>query len=146
MITTLALDLEGTLISNAVSQFPRHGLFNFLSWCYDNFSRIVLFTAVRPELARSIIKDLASRNDVPTWFADIEIVEWSGKKKDLLFINECQPKEVLIVDDQECYIVDSQKSQWIHIKEYTRPFSVQDDELEQIIKKLTLLINQYKSI
>ena len=43
----IALDLEGTLISNAVSQFPRPGLYSFLEYCQENFSRIVIFTAVK---------------------------------------------------------------------------------------------------
>jgi hypothetical protein len=51
---TIALDLEGTLISNAVSQFPRPGLFTFLEYCHQNFvgvashfeTRLVIFTAI----------------------------------------------------------------------------------------------------
>jgi hypothetical protein len=45
----LALDLEGTLISNAVSIFPRPGLYNFLEFCHDTFDKIVLFTSVSEE-------------------------------------------------------------------------------------------------
>ena len=40
----VAIDLEGTLISNAVSQFPRPGLYYFLEYCYKNFDRLVIFT------------------------------------------------------------------------------------------------------
>jgi hypothetical protein len=36
----IALDLEGTLISNAVSQFPRPGLYSFLEYCSKNFCRV----------------------------------------------------------------------------------------------------------
>jgi predicted HAD superfamily phosphohydrolase YqeG len=53
---TIALDLEGTLISNAVSQFPRPGLFAFLEYCYQNFVRLVIFTAVNEVRFRSIAK------------------------------------------------------------------------------------------
>ena len=42
----LALDLEGTLISNAMSCIPRPGLFAFLEGCREMFARVVLFTAV----------------------------------------------------------------------------------------------------
>lgn len=35
--TTLALDLEGTLISNAVSQISRPGLYSFLEYCRNSF-------------------------------------------------------------------------------------------------------------
>ncbi|MGD9830135.1 MAG: hypothetical protein AB7E70_06365 [Hyphomicrobiaceae bacterium] len=42
----LALDLEGTLISNAMSCIPRPGLFAFLEGCREMFARVVLFAAV----------------------------------------------------------------------------------------------------
>jgi hypothetical protein len=51
---TIALDLEGTLISNAVSQFPRPGLFTFLEYCHQNFDRSVVFTAVNEVRFRSL--------------------------------------------------------------------------------------------
>ena len=132
----LALDLEGTLISNAVSQFPRNGLFDFLTWAHSKFSRIVLFTAVKKELAKNIIEDLSIRGDAPNWFAHIEIVDWIGKKKDLSFIKNCTINQVVIVDDQEIYIVNEQKNQWISIPEYSRPFSNKDNHLNQVILKI----------
>ena len=56
---TIALDVEGTLISNAVSQFSRPGLFTFLEYCHQNFDRLVLFTAVNEVRFRSISRTLA---------------------------------------------------------------------------------------
>jgi hypothetical protein len=38
-ISVLALDLEGTLISNAVSQFPRPGLLAFLECCLPQYRK-----------------------------------------------------------------------------------------------------------
>lgn len=35
-----SLDLEGTLISNTISQFPRTRLLTFLEYCYQNFDRV----------------------------------------------------------------------------------------------------------
>ncbi len=63
---TIALDLEGTLISNAVSQFPRPGLLTFLEYCHQNFvgvasrfdTRLVIFTAVNEVRFRSISRTL----------------------------------------------------------------------------------------
>jgi hypothetical protein len=65
---TIALDVEGTLISNAVSQFPRPGLFTFLEYCHQNFDRLVIFTAVNEVRFRSISRTLAEAGDVPVWF------------------------------------------------------------------------------
>lgn len=42
----LALDLEGTLISNAVSQIPRPGLYEFLESAKSLFEGLVIFTTV----------------------------------------------------------------------------------------------------
>jgi NLI interacting factor-like phosphatase len=62
---TIALDLEGTLISNAVSQFPRPGLFTFLEYCHENFDRLVMFTAVNEVRFRSIARILFRAADIP---------------------------------------------------------------------------------
>jgi hypothetical protein len=57
---TIALDLEGTLISNAVSQFPRPGLFTFLEYCHQNFDRLVILTAVNEVRFRSIASAIST--------------------------------------------------------------------------------------
>ena len=57
-VRILALDLEGTLISNAASRFPRPGLFALLEAVKGLFEEVVLFTAVRPQLAREILTNL----------------------------------------------------------------------------------------
>ena len=40
-VEVLALDLEGTLVSNAMSQIARPGLRDFLEFCGEAFPRIV---------------------------------------------------------------------------------------------------------
>jgi hypothetical protein len=65
---TIALGLEGTLISNAVSQFPRPGLFTFLEYCHRKFYRLVIFTAVNEVRFRSISRTVVEDRDVPAWF------------------------------------------------------------------------------
>jgi hypothetical protein len=62
---TIALDLEGTLISNAVSQIPRLGLCLFLKYYYENFFRIVIFTAVKELKFREVSKILVEIKKVP---------------------------------------------------------------------------------
>jgi hypothetical protein len=58
----LALDLEGTLIFNAVSQFPRPGLYAFLEFCREHFERLVLYTAVRDTVGEAIVRTLVTEN------------------------------------------------------------------------------------
>lgn len=129
--TVVALDLEGTLISNAMSQIPRHGLFRFLELCEQHLPQIVLYTAVRSALATSIVKSLAEEGLAPAWFQDITLVEWSGPHKDLGFIQGHQPQRALLVDDQQSYIKPDQHGQWIHIQEFAHPYP-QDHELERV--------------
>ena len=79
MLDFIALDLEGTLISNAMSQIPRPGLNIFIEACAEHTDKIVLYSAVSPARCRSILQTLANENDVPAWFALIEIVIWDFK-------------------------------------------------------------------
>lgn len=83
----LVLDLEGTLVSNAVSQIPRPGVGEFLTGCRALFSRIVMFTTVREPQFRRIARGLVEEQVVPAWFADLECVDWTGPTKDLRVIS-----------------------------------------------------------
>lgn len=56
----LCLDLEGTLISNAVSQLPRPFLKDFLDGCEVLFERIAMYTSVPESTFRTIAALLVS--------------------------------------------------------------------------------------
>ncbi len=140
--TVLALDLEGTLISNAVSQFPRPGLREFIEFCLRSFGRVVLFTAVNEARVRSILKVLAEEGELPTSFADsVEVVAWSGKVKDLRFIKNAEPHEILLVDDREEYVAPGQHSRWIPIREFEGPTTPEDRELGYVAQTLEKLLS-----
>lgn len=128
----LALDLEGTLISSAVSQFPRPGLRDFLAWALGAFERVVVFTSVRTELARKVMATLVEYGDAPAAFADVEIVVWEGTRKDLGFVRGAAPSEVLLVDDQERAIDPAQRDRWIAVAEWDDPAVTDDRELERV--------------
>ncbi|MFS1985138.1 hypothetical protein BCU00_015100 [Vibrio breoganii] len=85
-IKTIALDLEGTLISNAISQIPRPHLYEFLEGCREITSRIVMYTTFSEVRFRQIAQLLVSEGSAPDWFAATEYINWSGSKKDLTFI------------------------------------------------------------
>jgi hypothetical protein len=115
----IALDLEGTLISNAVSQIPRPGLYQFLEFCRDTFERIVIFTAVSEPLTRRIVDQLVLDGDAPPWFGrELEYVNWTGSYKDLGFIPGAIIEETLLLDDQEDYVLPEQKRFWISVPEF----------------------------
>jgi hypothetical protein len=124
----IALDLEGTLISNAVSQIPRPGLYQFLEFCRATFERVVIFTAVSEPLTRRIVDELVLGGDAPPWFAaDLEYVNWTGSHKDLAFIPRAAVEETLILDDQEDYILPEQRQFWIRVPEFDSPYLPGDD-------------------
>jgi NLI interacting factor-like phosphatase len=134
---TIALDLEGTLISNAVSQFPRPGLFTFLEYCHQNFDRLVIFTAVNEVRFRSIARTLAEAGDAPAWFVDLEYINWHGTYKDLSFIPDATIDRTILIDDRIEYIHPNQKDRWLEIPGYDYPYTDDDRELNIMIEKLS---------
>jgi predicted protein tyrosine phosphatase len=128
----LALDLEGTLISNAVSQFPRPGLYAFLEFCREHFDRLVLYTAVRDAVGEEIVRTLVAENAVPEWFLDVPFVSWDGHLKDLGNVPDVRPCDCLLVDDNRDYVVDDQVAQWIPIAKYQSPYPDTDRELARV--------------
>lgn len=135
--TTLALDLEGTLISNAYSQIPRPGLLAFLVACAELAPRIVMFTTVPESRFREIATSLAARGEAPAWFADVEYIAWPGPRKDLAAIPAVDLAEVRIVDDDpERFAVPAQLPQWIPIPCFDAPYDESDKGFESVLPVL----------
>jgi len=139
-LKVLALDLEGTLISNAVSQIARPGLFDFLEDCRKLFPRIVIFTSVNEERFRSIATLLITEGYAPNWFAEIEYISWSGETKNLIFVDGVLPEEILLVDDYEKYIHPGQESQWIKAPQFDYPYSDDDLGLREVLRHLRIRV------
>lgn len=135
-VHTLALDLEGTLISNAMSQFPRYGLYDFLTTCESLFGmdNIVIFTTVKEALFREIAIRLYGESIVPKWFTNLRYIDWTGDIKDLTFVNE-DPSSVLLIDDYEGVIHPQQKEQWLKVKPFESPYEI-DNELNRLLASL----------
>jgi len=134
----LALDLEGTLVSNAVSLFPRPGLLQFLTVCRVLFHRIVAFTTVPERRFREVAQLLTEEGSAPAWFTGIEYVDWHGQFKDLTLVPGADISRTLIVDDMEQCIRVDQKNQWIRIEGYEPPFNPSDSELNRVLQELSL--------
>ena len=75
--TTLALDLEGTLITDQTDIFARPGLFEFLLFCEENF-KLVMMTTVKEQIFTEIANKLTQIGHVPDWFCDISYVTMKG--------------------------------------------------------------------
>jgi len=134
--TVLALDLEGTLISNAMSQIPRPGLAAFLTRCEQLFERIVVVTTVREPLFREIAQFLVEEGCAPSWFASVEYVNWSGATKDLSVIPGIQAQQALLVDDYEVYVHPGQEGQWVRVDLFESPYSESDRGLASVLEVL----------
>ncbi|MBN2776640.1 MAG: hypothetical protein JXR36_03310 [Bacteroidales bacterium] len=111
----LALDLEGTLISNAVSQFPMTNLSDFLEQCKSNFKALVMYTTVPENKFRSIANTLIHEGDAPAWLAELEVVNWDPENESVKDLKNVQPNwvDVVILDDMERYILPDQKGNWV---------------------------------
>lgn len=136
----LALDLEGTLISNAMSQIPRPGLFEFLSRCDALFPRIVMFTTVKEVRFREIARLLVDEACAPNWFAAMEYIHWHGDTKNLAFIPGVEIQDALLVDDFERYVHPGQEGQWLQVAHFDYPYPATDTGLEEMAQILELRI------
>lgn len=133
--TILALDLEGTLISNAVSQIPRPGLSEFLCSVHDDFERLVLFTSVPEPRARGIVELLAREEHAPSWFSRLDFTQWHGATKDLRFITP-EPGAALLLDDHAAYVHPGQERWWVHVPLFAPPYEACDQGLAQALQNL----------
>lgn len=129
------------MISNAISQIPRPGLSSFLVKCRALFPRIVMFTTVSEARFRAIAHLLVSEGAAPDWFAELEVVDWTGKTKDLALITGAAVEDSLLVDDFEGYIHGGQREQWVKVACFDHPYVTSDRELENTLQELRRRIN-----
>jgi hypothetical protein len=115
-VKVLALDLERTLIDDALSGRPRPGLSDFLSFCDERFGRVAVFTTVEEADARDVLADLDRAGHLPPGLLDrLEFVGWTGEFKDLAFVPDAEPAEVVLVDDDAGWVRPDQRGQWVPV-------------------------------
>ena len=115
-VKVLALDLERTLIDDALSARPWPGLLDFLTFCHQRFGRVAMFTTVEESDAREILEDLERRGHVPpALLARLEYVGWCGQYKDLSFVPDVAAKEAVLVDDDAGWVSPDQRERWVAI-------------------------------
>ncbi|WP_417583221.1 NIF family HAD-type phosphatase [Nitrincola sp.] len=125
----LCLDLEGTLISNAVSQIPRPGLHEFLS-TVGEMCDLLIYTSVSEERVTSIQSLLVAEGVVPEWFADLAVMVSTGNLKPK---SCCGRDRAFLLDDQPSVIVPGEESWWIAIPEYLPPYSETDQAFKAVL-------------
>lgn len=130
--TVLAMDLEGTLISNAVSQIPRPGLFQFLTQVNEVFERLVVYTTVPEPTFRKLASLLVKEGWAPAWFPKLQYTEWDGPTKDLRRVSP-NPGSALLLDDYEAYVHPGQSDCWVQISLFGAPYHADDRGLEVVL-------------
>lgn len=141
-VETLALDVEGTLISNALSQVARPGLHRFLEFCRSRFPRLVVYSGVEERRFRRIAGGLILEGSAPRWFGDLPFVFWSADYRDLRLIPGAAVESTWIVDDLEEAIHPEQTARWIRIAPFERPYPVTDVELARVTEVLSRRLSE----
>jgi hypothetical protein len=115
-VQVLALDLERTLIDDALSGRPRPDLREFLAFCGERFGRVAVFTTVEEADAREVLADLDRAGHLPPGLLGrLEFVAWTGEYKDLAFVPSASPAEVVLVDDDAGWVRPDQRGQWVPV-------------------------------
>ncbi|WP_417532176.1 NIF family HAD-type phosphatase [Marinobacter lipolyticus] len=134
----LCLDLEGTLISNAVSQIPRPGLYPFLERAAV-LCDLMLYTSVSRQRVDSIRHLLIEEQVVPAWFADLPIIHPTDTVK---YKNRCGRSHAFLLDDQAAVVAAGEEDWWVPIEEFSPPYSEQDCELVKTLEKIQSRLSQ----
>ncbi|WP_344809361.1 NIF family HAD-type phosphatase [Allohahella marinimesophila] len=136
MDNLICLDLEGTLISNAVSQIPRPGLHKFLDQL-SMIGEIVLFTSVSPQRTQVIKELLVKEGCAPGWFLNVPSVHPKATTKFKRNVpNFLNYQRVLLVDDQAAVIAETETDWWVAASEYLPPYPPDDRELEAVLHRI----------
>lgn len=131
-IDLLALDVEGTLVSNAVSRVPRPGLHAFLDFCRGAFPRVVVYTGVDERRFRELAAQLVRDGAAPAWFAAVEHVAWNGPHKLLSAIPGGMAATTLLVDDMPACVAPAEVARWVRVVPFEPPFPSSDTELARV--------------
>lgn len=140
---TLALDLEGTLVTTAAHGAPRPGLRAFLDRVTALGLRLVLFTGVDPPAARAVLDTLARDGHLSAAAARLPIVAWDGRYKQLAWVTADTPDPaavvggarlhtVRLVDDTRAVVHPDEEAAWIAIAPYDPPGDATDRDLERV--------------
>lgn len=134
--SVLAVGLEGTLVSNAVSQIPRPGLFAFLEECATRFDRIVVFSGTTEAKFRHLAWELAARGEAPEWLVSAEFVAWSGPYKRMRFVPGAVPGRYVLLDARAEAVPPDERGHWVRIEPFDYPYPEDDDALVAAAREL----------
>lgn len=100
-----------------------------------------MYKAVSAARFRATARLLVSEDASPAWFAELEVVAWSGITKDLTLIAGAALKDCLLVDDFEGYMHPGQHEQWVTVACFGYRSVTFDRKLETPLRELKQRIN-----
>jgi len=119
----IAINLEGTLISDAITCTPRPGLRRLIEVCIFAADEVVILTTTGTDETRRVLYGLGAKGLLPPGFPSVvRIVEPGTKRTDLSLVGD--PATVAIIDDRDI-AVPGQESRLIRIPQ----FEVEDDDV-----------------
>jgi len=130
---TIAFDLEGTLISNAVSMFARPGLFELMDFCLPRWALAIL-TTVPESRTRTILSLLIEERCLPRQFLDSTLILGGvSTPKDLSHVGPLD--STILVDDYDILVAE-QRGRWIPIPQFAAPYTDNDIALFCLLNEL----------
>lgn len=135
----ICLDIEGTLVSNAVSLFPRPHLCHFLLEV-NKLANLVLYTSVSSARTKKIQNLLVDEGVVPDWFAKLDALSPPYTTKPRVLAASYAPgaSRFFLVDDQRACVEENEADWWVAVHEYLPPYDVDDEKLLRVLRELTV--------
>lgn len=130
-ISTVALDFEGVLVSNALSLFVRDGVAELLEGIRALGLELVVYSSAPPHALEAAIGTLVAEGHAPAWYAATARLYAADGMKDLRRVAE-DVRTVLLVDDQERGVVPEQRAQWVRVNGWEMPYDA-DGELNRVL-------------
>jgi len=141
---TLALDIEGTLLSQVSKKVPRPGLYQFLEFCHGQFERVVFLSFVDEERGRAVLNSMADSGHMPDWVRTAEYFQAIGGRpgaKDLRQLG-VDPEQAVLVDDQPQVLPREQLHRLVQVPEFKEPFDEDDRVLKDVRSRLQSLLEE----
>lgn len=136
----IALHLEGTLISNGVSQFPRLGLWDFLEGLNSLGVEVVICSTLSQLVADEVLRNLQKEDAVPEWFLDCRRVPWRSRCKSIHDVLPGKNYVALLVDDYEGYVCPGGEEYWMEVPTFSSPYQEGPGVLTGVLRKIEAIL------
>lgn len=143
----IALDVEGTLISNGMSQFPRPGLRRFLEKLSSLDVEIVVYSTLSNNVIDEVLSNLSSDGEIPLWFLNCRRVPWQGGCKSIRDAEKSDENCIaMLVDDYEGYVCSGEEDYWIEVPTFSPPYRESGKVLQNVLQKIEAVLSGLRGV